>query len=101
MKLKELPKQFNGKAEVSGVTFTQLKRDGKVALYKRDDSYYEVVVTRVKKYTERISSGDYTHYEQYPTATSFGLYGWCIRDYNRALIKYRETISECCRVTVK
>jgi hypothetical protein len=80
--------EFRGKGEVSGVIFTQLKREGDICLYKRSDGYYEVIRARKQKEKTAIIDGNKVIFEEkeiYPTGESWGKFEWCTSNYGKAL----------------
>jgi hypothetical protein len=74
-------------------TFEQLKRHGKVALFKKTSQAgidsFEVVV--VQENQDRTIGGNFiAAHESLPPSESWGTYGWSYNDEDRANRKYRE-----------
>lgn len=94
--MKTLDLKFEGKGEVSGTTFKQLKKSEKAFLYELTDNEtgqkrYEVFEKRVSKECEAIIAGQTVKYEEkeiYPKSNCFGIWAWCISDYEKANAKY-------------
>ena len=79
--MKELQKTFEGKGEVKGVIFTQLKANEYAYIYGRTDGYYEVFKRIENKQFNCIS---------YPKSTSFGIWAWCCSNLQDAEKKFIE-----------
>lgn len=100
--MKQLEIEFQGKGEVSGTTFKQLKKSEKAFLYELTDNEtgqkrYEVFERKISKCGEVIISGQLVKYEEkeiYPKSNYFGIWAWCIPKYNRAVIKYNSLNSK-------
>jgi len=91
--IKQLPKQFQGRGEVRGIHFSQLRREGSVCLYKRSDGYYEIVKLRIQKASSRIINGvkiEFQEKEIYPSGDSWN--GKCVKSKNYALELYENML---------
>lgn len=96
MKLLDL--EFEGKGEVSGVKFKQLKRTEKAFLYELTDietgkKRYEVFENKPSKDAECTFGSLTVRYEAkevYPKSNSFGLWAWCMTSLEKALSKFDE-----------
>lgn len=94
--MKTLELEFEGKGEVSGTKFKQLKKSEKAFMYELTDNEtgqkrYEVFEKRVSKEGEAIIGGQTVKYEEketYPKSNCFGIWAWCISDYEKAIAKY-------------
>lgn len=79
-----------------GYILTQEVRTKRYALYKIDDTHYEVVKVRRKKLSpvsavERILHDQgYTHREVYPSSEEWGMYGWSYSNRLEAMKKYTQ-----------
>lgn len=83
--------------------FTQLKREGNVALYSRTDcstnkvvGYEVIIVQTVKAGTVYVKGGKPTEHdtESYPGAKSFGRLGWACVNLNQAENRFNEVLKE-------
>ena len=84
--MKDLKTEFAGIGEVRGFTFKQLHSNGYAYLYevKNPDEnipHYEVF--------ERVENVQFDCVS-YPKAKSFGVWAWCMKDYDKAMKKYDE-----------
>ncbi len=83
--MKKLEKKF----EKSGQLFTQIKREGDKAIYKRGTAGYEVIKIRSHNGYEiggqKIKPG-----EMYPTDREWGKYGWTYLTLSAAETKFRQ-----------
>jgi len=78
--MKQINKEFEGKGEVKGITFTQIKRKGLVCIYKRSDGYYEVIKLKHQKENTVTIAGQRVHFEEkevYSTGDSWD--GKCVK----------------------
>lgn len=88
-----LPLEFKGRASQKEFQFTQLKREGNIAIYKKDDEvvpYYETI--KVKRHDGRVMPGGVKigPSEYYPSDNTFGIDGWCFRELSQAEKKFEE-----------
>lgn len=84
--MKELRKEFIGVGEVRGYQFKQLHENGYAYVY-------EVVNPEEKRpYYEVFERVENTIFDcvSYPKSKSFGVWAWCINDYDKAMLKYAE-----------
>jgi len=83
--IKELAIEFIGRGEVRGFFFTQLIKSNKGYLYQVKTPYlgihYEVFQKIINKRFNIIS---------YPRSASFGIYAWCILNYEDAIQKFNQ-----------
>lgn len=84
--MKELKKEFIGIGEVKGFEFKQLHANGFAYVYEvrnqeANKTYYEVF--------ERVENTIFDCIS-YPKSKSFGVWAWCISDYDKAMSKYDE-----------
>lgn len=84
--MKELKTEFIGIGEVRGFTFKQLNANGYAYMYEvknpdEQSSHYEVF--------ERVENTAFDCVS-YPKSKSFGVWAWCIKDYEKAYKKYDE-----------
>jgi hypothetical protein len=78
---------------IPGLTATCIQRQGKFAIYKRSDDYYEVI--KIKTLPEQILFGrPYPKREGYPWNEDFGKTAWCFRNIDNARKKYSSLINE-------
>ena len=95
----KLEKEFIGIGEVKGFKFKMLFNNEKAFMYEvsceNEDGYtsrwYEVFERRVSKATDTIMNGVMVHFEErevYPKSNSFGVYAWCINNYDMAKDKF-------------
>ena len=86
--MKELKNEFVGIGEVKGFIFKQLHANGYVYLYEvtnpNDVKPHYEVFERVENIVFNCVS--------YPKSKSFGIWAWCISDYDKAVKKYEEII---------
>lgn len=90
--MKTLEQQFTMNADKSGVhTFTQVRRDGNVCIYRRNNTVgklhsFEVFITKTVKAGSPLPGGGQVleDYEQYPGASAFGRTAWSINTEKRA-----------------
>ena len=81
---KPLPKQFQGRGEVKGYVFTQIKQTDQAFIYEvntGDSIYYEVFKKVVNRRYACIS---------YPTARGFGIWAWTYMTLEKAEKKFDE-----------
>ena len=79
-----LPTQFQGRGEVKGYIFTQVRKTDKALLYKvssGDREHYEVL--------KRIINTRFAC-ESYPTSKAFGIWAWTCMTLEAALNKFAE-----------
>lgn len=85
--MKELRKEFIGIGEVKGFMFKQLNANGYAYLYEvvspNDNTPHYEVFERIENVIFDCVS--------YPKSKSFGIWAWCISDYDKAVKKYEET----------
>lgn len=84
--MKELKKEFIGIGEVRGFQFKQLQANGYAYLYEvlnpeSNNTHYEAF--------ERVENTIFDCVS-YPKSKSFGVWAWCIHDYDKAIKKYDE-----------
>jgi hypothetical protein len=84
--MKELSKEFIGIGEVRGFQFKQLHFNGYAYMYQvyspeANRTYYEVF--------ERVENESF-NCVSYPKSKSFGVWAWCMRDYDKACLKFDE-----------
>ena len=95
----KLEKEFIGIGEVKGFKFKMLFNNDKAFIYevskKMENGYinkwYEVFERRVSKATDTIMNGVSVHFEEkeiYPKSKSFGVFAWCIYNYDVAKSKF-------------
>lgn len=80
--MKQLEKEFIGIGEVKGFKFKQLLSSENGYLYEvtiEQTKHYEVFKHKVNNKFNCVS---------YPKSKSFGIWAWCITDYNKALNKF-------------
>ena len=95
--IKELEKEFEGIGEVAGFKFKQINISSTSYLYEVSNGgmniHYEVFKRKNAPicidFEKRIYS-DIDFKDQYPKSNKFGIWAWCIKDYNKALIKFNE-----------
>lgn len=85
--MKELKKEFVGIGEVKGFEFKQLHANGYAYVYEVKqpgvkEPHYEVF--------ERVENTIFNCIS-YPKQKSFGVWAWCINNYDQAIKKYEET----------
>ena len=86
--MKDLPKQFSGRGEVSGYNFNQISQTDKAFVYEvsyGDSKHYEVFKKKVNKRFVGIS---------YPTSRAFGIWAWTYMSLESALEKFDELNSK-------
>ena len=91
--METLPTEFKGRGSQNIYQFTQVHRQGNVALYKKIDietgsDYYETIII---KSHNGITYGNGVYQapkELYPSDISFGTTGWAYKTYDSALTKY-------------
>jgi hypothetical protein len=92
--MKVLSEKFYGKGTKSGWFFEQLKRDGNLAIYKKQSNsliYYEVIIIKKSKDRKAIFRGVEVNYEageHYPKDNDFGYTGWVYNDFITAEKKF-------------
>lgn len=84
--MKELKKEFIGIGEVRGFQFKQLHANGYAYVYEvfnpeANKAHYEVF--------ERLENTAFDCVS-YPKSKSFGVWAWCINNYEKAMEKYEE-----------
>lgn len=84
--MKELREEFIGIGEVRGFVFKQLKFNGLAYMYEvrnneSNKTHYEVF--------ERVENEGFDCVS-YPKSKSFGVWAWCIHDYEKANKKFEE-----------
>lgn len=84
--MKELKTEFIGIGEVRGFQFKQLRANGYAYLYEvlnpeEKVPHYEVF--------ERVEN-EIFNCVSYPKSKSFGVWAWCVKDYNKACLKFDE-----------
>ena len=95
----KLEKEFVGVGEVKGFKFKMLFENEKAFMYEvsyeNDDGYtskwYEVFERKVSKATDTIMNGVMVHFDErevYPRSNSFGVWAWCINNYDIAKAKF-------------
>lgn len=82
--MKELRKEFVGIGEVRGFVFKQLHMNEYAYVYEvknpeQNSPHYEVF--------ERVENLQFDCVS-YPKAKSFGVWAWCLKDYDKAMLKY-------------
>ena len=95
----KVEKEFKGKGEVSGINFSQVKREGLWCLYKRSDGYYEVVKLQERQAGIGYFSGvkvEFKERESYPTGESWSLngHGACVRSLEKANAIFKQKVYE-------
>jgi hypothetical protein len=83
--MKLIPKEFEGRGEVKGITFKEVKRDGLLRIYERSDGYYEVIRINIQKETNCVIKGTKVHFEggeSYPSANNWD--GSCVSNLEKA-----------------
>jgi hypothetical protein len=80
--LKELPLEFDGRGEVRGYHFRQLKRS--------ENAYLYLVTSETTKHYEVFERKENPRYGciSYPASPSFGLWAWCPNSYERAIERF-------------
>ena len=95
----KLEKEFVGVGEVKGFKFKMLFENEKAFMYEvsyqNEDGYtskwYEVFERKVSKATDTIMNGVMVHFDErevYPRSNSFGVWAWCINNYDIAKAKF-------------
>lgn len=100
--MKTLEIEFEGKGEVSGINFKQLRRSDKAFMYELTDietgkKHYEVFERKVSKENEVVIAGQTVRYEErevYPKSNSFGVWAWCITDFDKAVAVFEDLINK-------
>lgn len=72
----------------NGFVYELMKRNKYVAIYKQEDTGYEVFLIRVGK-AENIKGREYPEREVFPFNEDFGEFAWSYRKYEQALEKYK------------
>lgn len=90
MEVKDLKEEFEGTGEVKGFKFIQKAKNDVAYLYEVHvtdvvECHYEVFEKRINTMFNCVS---------YPKANAFGVWAWCIFDYNRAVEKFKELSEE-------
>jgi hypothetical protein len=68
-----------------------IERNGKVCLYERSDSYYEVFIVQVSPAVLTFGKF-YPEREVYPGNDDFGKTAWCFRDKDNAYKQFRRLV---------
>lgn len=84
--MKELKTEFIGIGEVRGFRFKQLHNNGYAYVYEvynpdANKCHYEVF--------ERVENAIFGCIS-YPKSKSFGVWAWCIDDFDKAMLKFEE-----------
>ena len=82
--IKPLPKQFQGRGEVKGYLFTQIRQTDKAFIYEVSSSgrkHYEVFLKKVNHRFACIS---------YPTSYAGGIWAWTYMSLETAIKKFDE-----------
>ncbi len=82
--IKLLRKQYQGKGEVSGYNFHQIKQTDKAYIYEAtsgDSKHYEVFLKVINRRYACVS---------YPTSKAFGTWAWTYMSLEKAEKKYNE-----------
>jgi hypothetical protein len=97
-----LDKEFRGTGVMKGVKFKQVMKNDRAFLYELSDrdeesgktwTWYEVFKRKVSNESDGIIGGVKVHFnarEIYPKSNNFGVWAWCISDYERAIEKFNE-----------
>ncbi len=91
--MKKLKEQFIGIGEVKGFDFFQLNRTANAAIYKVENSYYEVFIIKTQKQQKKQINDSaiiFKSKEIYPRSNQFGITAWTYINYDLAYCKYRE-----------
>lgn len=96
----ELPKVIE-KGSQYPFRLTQVKRDGSIALYEREELYspqskpsYEVIRVIPKPDGVKFPNGVFkSPHEAYPPASQWGNYGWSFQKIENAEDKYNELLN--------
>jgi len=97
-KIKPLPIEFIVRASQKKWTFKQVKREGNIAIYTKEQEglvYYEVII--VKSHNGLTFGGIKTEpSEFYPGDNQFGLWGWCYNESQQEEIeaKFQELLKK-------
>lgn len=86
--MQELPKQFEGKGEVKGYTFTQREQSPYAYIYEKETNgrvSYEVFQRK-----ENINEQWGINKVSYPTSKAFGIWAWECSNISEALNKFTE-----------
>lgn len=91
---KILPLTFEGRGTQKDYVFTQLKREGDLAIYEKHDaeigkSYFETIVIKRHKGIQ-IQQNWLEATEVYPSDNQFGVKGWCCLTLEIAEQRYQE-----------
>ncbi len=92
---KQLPTSFKGRASQKSFFFTQIKREGDIAIFEKKDSttsYWETII--VQKHDGRTMPGNVKipASEFYPSDNMFGTYAWCFGNLESAEIKFQSLV---------
>lgn len=95
--IERIPDKFTGTGEVKGFEFNRIKSEQDVAIFSvNKGQYHEVVrlkvVPKCIDFENRIYS-DTEFKETYPKANRFGVDGFTIKSYAKALDKFRELLN--------
>ena len=100
----ELEKEFIGSGDVRGFKFRQIKKNKFAFIYEvtnfsedeninKINTYYEVFRRKISKESDGLLNNVMVHFESkevYPRSNSFGIWAYCIDDYNNAILKFNE-----------
>lgn len=92
MHYKPIKTEFEGRADQKGFLFKQLKREGQIALFKKNKGTvenYEVIIIRNQEEYE-MGGIKIEAKEHYPNAREFGTYGWSYQTLDSAEKKFKE-----------
>lgn len=98
-KVQELSKEVQLKNGLPG-TASQIKRTGDAAIYKVDDTNYEVIKIRVLK-RSHFNGTYFPEREVYPSSSDWGVYGFTFIQLSDAESKFNELIGEVKPVTIR
>jgi hypothetical protein len=75
-----------------GFTFTQIKREGDVAIYRQTKGNFEafevIIIDRHNGY--KLGDAEIPPAETYPSSSQWGSHGWTLRTLDRAHEKFAE-----------
>ena len=87
--LRNIPQYFEGKGEVKGFAFTQIKKCENAYLFQVktpfNTTHYEVFKHKINKQYGNVS---------YPKSKSFGVWAWCCNTLEQAERRYSELESK-------
>lgn len=94
--IERIPDKFTGIGEVKGFEFIKVKSEQDVAIFSVNNKYHEVVrlkvVPKCINFEKRIYS-DTEFKETYPKANKFGIDGFIVKSYSKALDKFNELLN--------